>query len=142
MSGQCQSCLGICLECTSPINCTSCNTPLIFHQDGPNGIGQCLSECPPSYFLDAGALKCLACRPECLSCENDSSCTLCRDWKAQYQGQCLDSCPNQMYPLSGVCEACSAPCFNCSGAYTCTSCVNNSYLLVGGAQCILGEICP
>lgn len=47
-----------------------------------------------------------------------------------------------MYPAEGVCQDCSDPCFNCTDTYTCTACMNDSFLLVGSAECIVGEICP
>ena len=47
-----------------------------------------------------------------------------------------------MYPYNGMCQDCSPPCFNCTDPFTCTACMNNSFLLVGSAECIVGEVCP
>lgn len=47
-----------------------------------------------------------------------------------------------MYPYEGVCQDCTSPCFNCTDTFTCTACMNDSFLLVGSAECIVGDLCP
>jgi len=59
----------------------------------------------------------------------------------QHNGQCLSTCPSQMYSLGGICTNCSFPCVNCTHAYTCTSCPTD-YLLVASSSCVPGPTCP
>lgn len=43
-----------------------------------------------------------------------------------------------MFSLNGICQPCQLPCYNCTDAFTCTACMNNSFLLVGSAECVVG----
>ena len=131
--------MGLCQNCSSYINCTSCNSSFIYFYSSTNNLGECLSSCPVSYYLSSGS--CLRCMSTCLTCIDSTSCLTCNNALVQLLGQCLSSCPSSMYSLSGVCTTCSFPCSNCTDAYTCTSCPTN-YLLVGGSSCVLGPLCP
>lgn len=131
--------MGLCLECASYINCTACNSSLIYFQSASTKLGECLSSCPATYYLSNNS--CLQCMSTCSSCSNATACLTCAGALVQLSGQCLSACPSGMYSLAGICTNCSLPCANCTDAHTCTSCPSN-YLLVGGSSCMLGPLCP
>ena len=134
--------MGTCYECSSHVNCTSCSNGLYFYISQLTQYGQCVSSCPNGYYPSPTTSLCLTCSPVCLTCADGASCLLCNNGKVMYKGACYSECPERMYNSQGVCQACQEPCYNCTDMMTCTSCKDDSFLLVGSAQCVEGPVCP
>lgn len=63
ISGSCQICLFPCQNCTSSIDCVTC-------QSGALYLNRCISSCPDTTYLDAINNICSDCKPPCLTCFN------------------------------------------------------------------------
>jgi len=64
--------------------------------------------------------------------------------------ECVSSCPESMYEMSGVCESCPLPCAQCfldvdegdSQSVTCLSCVVGRYLVTIDNVTSCVGLCP
>lgn len=50
-------------------------------------VGQCVTACTVGYY--AGVSACLSCVSLCLTCDNFTSCVLCKAGKVQEGGVCV-----------------------------------------------------
>lgn len=112
---RCQECDGLARS-----SCTAC-------KDGEMLVnGECLSECPLGYYLDAG--NCRPCPSACAGCSSAANCTECLPPYFRVGGTCVESedCPADAYadPSSRSCKSCSSACLGCSGptASDCREC--------------------
>lgn len=64
--GSCKPCIYPCFNCTSSLNCLSCQTGIIY-------LNRCISSCPDTTFYDKTAGTCLACTGTCLTCFGTST---------------------------------------------------------------------
>uniref|UniRef100_A0A7N5KQV8 Extracellular matrix organizing protein FRAS1 n=1 Tax=Ailuropoda melanoleuca TaxID=9646 RepID=A0A7N5KQV8_AILME len=131
-TGLCEACHQSCLRCAgkSPHNCTACWPSQVLLD------GQCLSECPDSYFNQEGS--CIECHPTCRQCHgpSESDCSSCHPHVALAGGSCRTSCKEEQFlNLVGYCTACEAHCGSCDSQASCTSCRDpNKVLLFGECQ--------
>ncbi|EAR87302.2 transmembrane protein, putative (macronuclear) [Tetrahymena thermophila SB210] len=81
-------------------------------------------QCNQGYFQSKQNLICLACKPSCLTCNNQSQCTACFENATLKQNQCI--C-NEGYFMndSYQCQKCNLPCKTCVFSQNyCTSCID------------------
>lgn len=114
---------GECIICI--INCEICATD------------STCQVCFPQYFVSSSADSCLPCSSSCLQCEIQAErCTSCHSPKYFFNYDCLDVCPDGLYPDDNlkICKACPAECSTCLDSSTCSTCKSGYYL--DGTQCL------
>lgn len=89
VSGSCSGCLYPCMNCSSNVDCLSC-------QDGVLYQNRCVSVCPDTTFLNNGSGSCDACGGQCLTCTN--SATHCLTCKTGYFLSTVDNTCNLVCP--------------------------------------------
>lgn len=148
-SNTCIKCSSKCLTCASTNSCTTC---LSGYWLSPQNT--CLSDCAQLnsnttfYYKNSNTSACSACSSAvagCLACYFNTTsgvqCTKCLGSAVLYQGQCLASCPQGTYLLSGLCLPCTlSNCSSCT-ATACLSCTNSTILNNGicTTTCNLGS---
>ncbi|XP_032256497.1 extracellular matrix protein FRAS1 isoform X4 [Phoca vitulina] len=132
-TGLCEACHPSCFRCAgkSPQNCTACWPSQVLLD------GQCLSQCPDSYFNQEGS--CTECHPTCRQCygPSESDCSSCHPHVTLAGGSCRTSCKEEQFlNLVGYCTDCHPLCQHCAAdlhhtGSVCLSCQNARYLLLG-----------
>ncbi|KAK2489711.1 hypothetical protein MC885_008047 [Smutsia gigantea] len=132
-TGLCEACHQSCSGCVgkSPHNCTACWPSHVLLN------GQCLPQCPDSYFNQEGS--CTECHPTCRQCRgpSESDCVSCHPQVALAGGNCRTSCKEEQFlSLMGHCADCHPLCQHCvadlhSPGSICLRCQNAQYLLLG-----------
>jgi hypothetical protein len=70
---------------------------------------------------------------------DEKLCVTCVEPKVQYQGQCVELCPDGTVMINGICNTCDDSCGLCSGTVNhCTECKKPNHLYEG--QCV--STCP
>ncbi|XP_030875381.1 extracellular matrix protein FRAS1, partial [Leptonychotes weddellii] len=130
-TGLCEACHPSCFRCAgkSPQNCTACWPSQVLLD------GQCLSQCPDSYFNQEGS--CTECHPTCRQCHgpSESDCSSCHPHVTLAGGSCRTSCKEEQFlNLVGYCTECDWSCNACSGPLRtdCLQCMDG-YVLQDGA---------
>lgn len=159
----CYDCPNNCLDCTSKISCTRCESGYVLY-DGfcysstncPQPIKsgtKCLG-CPEltqKYVQATGVCAtscssgtkeinniCYSCPTNCYTCLNTSYCSTCKTGYFRYNGKCSSSCPTGQYASGTSCTLCAKQCTACTNRSYCTSCAAGYYLYLG--QCLMK--CP
>lgn len=83
--------------------CAGCEEYHVLHE------GQCVPDCPESFFEDNELRECLRCHPDCALCDgpNNNDCDVCVDPEATlHNGACLPACPSHTYrdAITGECQ--------------------------------------
>lgn len=92
--GSCQPCIYPCLNCTSSLDCLSCQTGVLYQS-------RCISSCPDTTYLNQTAAACLACTGSCLTCfANSTNCLSCQNNFFLYtvNNTCVSNCYIGTYP--------------------------------------------
>ena len=87
-AGSCQPCVYPCGNCTSSLDCLSCQTGIIYNS-------RCINSCPDTTFLNQTTATCSDCASPCLTCfGNATSCLSCQTSYFLYSvnNTCLSSC--------------------------------------------------
>lgn len=133
-------------QCTAcPANCSTCNFNfcLFCMQGFAYYQGNCAQNCPQNTFLNEGSCK--TCSPNCLSCTNNVTCTVCASGYGLVNNLCMPYCLNTTVLSVGnssvkVCNStCFSGCSNCFGpaANQCLACTSG---LLQAGQCV-GSVC-
>lgn len=123
----CENCFPKCLTCDGIgfNKCTSCSTGSKF---GPFLLnGECLDNCPSTYYADIKDGKCKLCDNKCLSCFNAGSeaCYTCAPLFFLLKNACIPDCGDGYYgDANNICISCDPTCLDCngSGRDKCTKC--------------------
>nr|CAI9707391.1 unnamed protein product [Rangifer tarandus platyrhynchus] len=130
----CLACQPQCSTCTSGLECSSCQPPLLMQQ------GQCVSTCGIGFYQDRHS--CAACHESCAACwgPTEKHCLACRDpLHVLREGGCESSCGDGFYNKQGICSACDQSCESCGpSSPRCLTCVEKTVLHDG--KCI--SECP
>jgi hypothetical protein len=98
------------------------------------------NSCPIGTYANSTTLNCENCISPCASCSNlGSNCTSCVSPNLFYNGNCVPTCPNNMYPSTGNCLICTGLCSTCLNASYCLSCTSNFYF---NGSCVIASSCP
>ncbi|XP_077989453.1 scavenger receptor cysteine-rich domain-containing protein DMBT1-like [Glandiceps talaboti] len=93
-SHNCELCSEECLTCYRHADtCLTCDEPRFLR--GTN----CVLECGPGYFGNAQSRRCEPCDENCRNCRDGivgTHCTSCHDHQYLSNGQCVDSCGDQL----------------------------------------------
>uniref|UniRef100_A0A6J0TBE0 Proprotein convertase subtilisin/kexin type 5 isoform X2 n=1 Tax=Pogona vitticeps TaxID=103695 RepID=A0A6J0TBE0_9SAUR len=129
-SEECVPCADGCLSCSldDPRICTSClHNYYMYNQ-------QCYRSCPQNTYNDENSLLCIACQPDCRSCDK-YECYWCKAGFFLLDGKCVNDCGAGFYSdeVTEECEPCHRTCKTCTGfKYNdCTSCRGILQLLHG-----------
>ncbi|XP_076999177.1 extracellular matrix organizing protein FRAS1 isoform X1 [Tamandua tetradactyla] len=104
----CLACQPQCSTCTSDLECSSCQPPLMLRH------GQCASICGDGFYQDHRT--CAVCHESCATCwgPTEKNCLACRDpTHVLREGSCETSCGDGFYNKQGICEACDQSCKSC-----------------------------
>ncbi|KAL4470734.1 hypothetical protein ABPG72_016739 [Tetrahymena utriculariae] len=115
-----------CPEATDSTNLQNC-FQCLNSQNRQLLSNQC--QCKSGYFQDNQNLICQACKPSCLTCNNQSECTACFQNAVLQQNQCI--C-NQGYFMNNSfqCQKCNLPCNSCIFSQNyCTTCIDPLQIL-------------
>nr|XP_010967704.1 extracellular matrix organizing protein FRAS1 [Camelus bactrianus] len=130
----CLACQPQCSTCTSGLECSSCQPPLLM-QDG-----QCVSSCGNGFYQDRHS--CAACHESCVACwgPTEKHCLACSDpLHVLREGSCQSSCGDGFYNKQGTCSACDQSCKSCGpSSPRCLTCAEKTVLNDG--KCI--SECP
>ncbi len=128
------SAAGVCKYCQPPCeSCTAAGASSCLSCLGGKFLlnGQCLSQCPDKYYVEA--MVCLPCHESCKQCSGQSTyCLSCVDDYFFKENKCVKSCGDGYMVASGnICMACDSGCTACkldtSGSKVCTKCVTGTY---------------
>uniref|UniRef100_A0A5F9CE36 Fraser extracellular matrix complex subunit 1 n=1 Tax=Oryctolagus cuniculus TaxID=9986 RepID=A0A5F9CE36_RABIT len=123
----CLACQPQCSTCTSGLECSSCQPPLLMRR------GQCVAACGDGFYQDRHS--CAACEQSCKSCGPSSPrCLTCAEKTVLHDGKCVSECPGGYFAdVSGKCKVCHKSCASCSGptASHCTACMHPQALHQG-----------
>ncbi|XP_050443201.1 furin-like protease 2 isoform X2 [Adelges cooleyi] len=80
-------------------------------------LAVCLQQCPDGYFENTEEGTCVACGPNCGSCEGRPDlCTSCEHHLVLHNNQCYANCPVNTYETNDYrCGACDSKCDSCTG---------------------------
>ncbi|KAM9238088.1 extracellular matrix organizing protein FRAS1 [Dugong dugon] len=133
-SGRCLACQPQCAACTSGLECSSCQLPLLMQH------GQCVPTCADGFYQDHHS--CAVCHESCAACwgPTEKHCLACRDaLQVLREGSCESSCGEGFYNKQGICKACDQSCKSCGpDSPRCFTCTEKTVLLDG--KCI--SECP
>ncbi|XP_046512812.1 extracellular matrix organizing protein FRAS1 isoform X5 [Equus quagga] len=125
----CLACQPQCSTCTSGLECSSCQPPLLMQH------GQCVSTCGGGFYQDRHS--CAACHQSCFGCSGKShhNCTACRPSHVLLDGRCLSQCPDGYFNQEDSCTECHPTCRQCHGPSEsdCISC--HPYVTLVGGKC-------
>ncbi len=123
-SGRCESCASNCNQCSSASVCRTCALPYVVNSQGvcilSNATlcpalrfelnGNCVSECPMSFFANSATGKCENCPANCNTCSNSQVCTSCVSTHIlNSNGSCsprpptTTTCASGIFELNGFC---------------------------------------
>lgn len=133
----CSYCPLKCLTCQNDgLTCLSCRQGMYLYE------GNCLLECPSSFFKNEDNKTCQECDFPCLQCEESSQkCTECHPSLFPYNNKCNQSCEKGSFFKfsSQSCSPCDSKCLECQLSLDqCSSC-KDPYLLFD-STCMDG--CP
>ncbi|XP_077999737.1 extracellular matrix organizing protein FRAS1-like [Glandiceps talaboti] len=140
-SGICFGCHPSCRTCvgSDEEECTSCKEDSHVVQGRTTSHGQCVSQCPHSYYANEHGV-CQGCHTTCRTCVDTSSsgCLSCSSPLVYSDGHCLRQCSSNQYQDRGVCYKCHSSCATCFGSSSseCTSCPQLARLQYG--ECLTG----
>jgi len=102
---------------------------------------QCVITCPDGTMVSGS--NCISCGNDCLKCENINKCKICKADFFNFEGKCIEKCPEGYYSnkYKGECIACqSKDCLSCNGEAQekCFKCKQGKVLYQG--NCI--DKCP
>ena len=124
----CQQCVGNCLTCENDTSvCTSCVASTYLMEVN----NTCVTSCGEGLFIKAIEQKCVYCDDPCKTCTNTSDTCLSCLTGVLFENNCLDTCPEKYYNISGKCMPCPANCSGCTGPNTCTGCIDTFVLYTG-----------
>ncbi|KAM4854655.1 extracellular matrix organizing protein FRAS1 [Thomomys bottae] len=130
----CLACQPQCSMCTSGLECSSCQPPLLMQH------GQCVPTCGDSFYQDRHT--CAVCHESCAGCwgPTEKQCLACRDpLQVLREGSCESTCGDGFYNKQGTCVACDQSCKSCGPSSSrCLTCTENTLLHDG--KCI--SECP
>ena len=123
----CANCDEKCQTCIfKKDNCTSCSNDLYSFQ------GDCIKNCPISYFPSKEFGKCLPCHTTCNTCigSSNNTCLSCNSNLFLFESSCVDKCPSGYYSdlNDRRCKKCHFTCQECidGGESSCTgNCVQS-----------------
>ena len=123
MISGCSSCKNFDYECTSCLNSFT----------GSSGC-----RCTPGNYWDTQQNKCQVCLPNCLLCQDSSTCSECKPTFTNTQTSCI--CNSNQYIFNNICNLCSSQCKTCNGPLPtdCTSCGLNTTLVSNECLCNAG----
>ncbi|XP_070468854.1 extracellular matrix organizing protein FRAS1 isoform X1 [Equus przewalskii] len=120
----CLACQPQCSTCTSGLECSSCQPPLLMQH------GQCVSTCGDGFYQDRHS--CAACHESCAACwgPTEKHCLACRDpFQVLREGGCKSSCGDGFYNKQGTCSACDQSCKSCGpSSPRCLTCTEKTVL--------------
>ncbi|CAF0857724.1 unnamed protein product [Didymodactylos carnosus] len=141
----CLPCHTNCATCrsSSETSCISCKVDKYLVHDTMT----CIQTCPEAYYIDKKLRKCVRCKSDCLSCDNEpSQCTSCSDGYTLKDGGCLKAakaCESTNYYDfdANKCRWCDSRCLTCNGPGSdqCTSCnqeANSKYRYIQQHSCV------
>ncbi|KAM9360686.1 proprotein convertase subtilisin/kexin type 5-like [Symphorus nematophorus] len=129
----CERCDPSCSRCwgRGNRNCLSCREGYVYLRQQ----GQCLHDCPPSYYQDSLSMTCHKCHPTCKTCSDEGAlaCESCYDGFKLMGGICNSQCFVGFYAVSQesesksdepICNTCDPSCSDCRGpsVWNCTRC--------------------
>lgn len=124
-----------CDKCKSQTECLSCITGFYY-----NFTCLAASSCPSGTYANSSTLNCENCISPCASCTNTgSNCTSCVAPNLFYDGNCVVTCPDGMYPSAGNCLNCTGLCSTCLNGSYCLSCTSIFY---SSGSCVVASSCP
>ncbi|XP_060876735.1 furin-like protease 2 isoform X2 [Metopolophium dirhodum] len=98
-------------------------------------LAVCLQQCPDGYFENTEEGTCVACGPNCGSCEGrPDHCTSCEHHLVLHDNQCYANCPVNTYETNDYrCGSCDSKCESCTGpnADQCITCKSGYFELKG-----------
>ena len=119
-------------------NCSQSAAPWYNKADG-----LCYSFCPSYTYSIASAFLCTPCSDNCMTCLNETICTLCSTGLMVNNGVCI--CSNSSYLYNGACYGCHYSCLTCTATgqyYNCLSCDPTAYRVSnpvsGTCPCLTG----
>lgn len=134
----CFPCHSSCKECIGPLdtNCTECPLPGYYVQVE----GYCAAGCKvKSYISPLDPFKCVACYPDCFTCNGTSitECLTCQKPRSlQPDNSCKIECPFGYYldDVGNACAPCHSFCRTCTGygLTLCLSCYSDRTLRTDG----------
>ena len=82
----------------------------------------------------------IPCHASCATCSGpfETECLSCHGQQVVYQGQCINSCPDNTFLEDGVCVTCPVTCSSCTGLASCVTCKLGYFRHTGA--CV--EECP
>ncbi|XP_058403319.1 extracellular matrix organizing protein FRAS1 isoform X7 [Diceros bicornis minor] len=120
----CLACQPQCSTCTSGLECSSCQPPLLMQH------GQCVSTCGDGFYQNRHS--CAACHESCAACwgPTEKHCLACRDpFQVLREGGCESSCGDGFYNKQGTCSACDQSCKSCGpSSPRCLTCTEKTVL--------------
>ncbi|KAG9281847.1 proprotein convertase subtilisin/kexin type 5 [Astyanax mexicanus] len=137
----CMACEEGCKKCVlyNPKHCLSCTEGYYKYEDG------CFKHCPAKTYPVEETMSCVACDPDCVSCDEDE-CYWCETdlfLSGRYlttEQLCVTRCPVGSFgnKESGQCEACPQGCSQCQDGQRCTRCLSTrkNALYLQSGQCV------
>lgn len=112
--------------------------------------GTCVLSCPSGTYRDINTMTCRFCSNLCNECTGpqDSACLSCiTPYPYFFNSRCFSSCPLGTSASINFTCSCDPSCQTCaydstSNMALCQSCVNPSYFIVNGYQCVESMYCP
>jgi hypothetical protein len=127
----CKKCFDNCRSCLDlgPFNCTSCKENHVFDYYDRT----CSKKCYLHQYYNYSIGLCMRCPPNCVMCQNSTSCDLCSVDKKLIKGKCRSKCEENFYEVpfegKGICKKClDSNCRSCPYNGVCKSC-NFEYVL-------------
>lgn len=128
---KCLKCFDNCKSCldTGPFKCTSCKEGHYFDYYDST----CSKKCFLHQYYNYSIGLCMRCPPNCVMCQNSTSCDLCVVGKKLIRGKCRSKCLDNYYEVpykgDGKCKLCEDKnCKRCPYNGVCKSC-NFGYIL-------------
>ena len=144
LTNKCEKCTGVtCKTCssTNPNICLTCpeGELLITYE---NGLNECVTSCPPTYYQNNEKGTCDKCDFPCKECvENSNYCLNCESPYKFIENTCVSNCPEHTTEREGICYNCvDEHCLACDSyeLSKCNSCDEETVIFNG--ECL--KECP
>lgn len=112
--------------------------------------GTCVLSCPSGTYRDITTMTCRFCSTTCKECTGpqDSACSSCSSpYPYLFNSQCFEACPLGTVAADNLTCVCQPGCQTCaydstSNKALCQTCLNPSYFISDGYQCVDSMHCP